>query len=301
MSRSILVAAWLTACTGSAPTDADDATTPDDADTDTDADADADSDADTDTDTDTDADTDADTDTGPEHPEPTGPGVTGVVVGADGGALGGTQVLACSETWCVAAPAEDDGWFWVALPDEQEPLAIKVAEDLSTDPRRGAAIEPMVLGPDPVDIGDLYVPDLPAGAPWGPVEDDPQRFDAGDGLELTIRRADLTVAVFTTFDDVAAARIPDAYVPEYPELSGDAVVAVYAVHPFDALSSSPIEVRAPTTLPDGAAVEFRSISIFGGHLSEPALGHASGGFVTTDPGEGLFELTYVVISTPSTP
>jgi hypothetical protein len=62
------------------------------------------------------------------------------------------------------------------------------------------------------------------------------------------------------------------------------------------VSSSPIAVRAPSDLPAGTAVRFRSISEIDGHLSEPALGLANGTAVETEPGAGITELTWLVIS-----
>jgi hypothetical protein len=43
-------------------------------------------------------------------------------------------------------------------------------------------------------------------------------------------------------------------------------------------------------------VNFRTISEIDGHLSETAPGHADGSVVATDPGVGISELTWLVIS-----
>lgn len=81
-----------------------------------------------------------------------------------------------------------------------------------------------------------------------------------------------------------------------PGMAGERLIAVYAIHPFAAVSTSPIPVRAPTTLPDGTPVMFRSISEIDGRLSSPVHGVALNGQVSTDQDEGLTELTWLVIS-----
>ncbi len=146
-----------------------------------------------------------------------------------------------------------------------------------------------------MDAGTLYTPELPQGATIGPATSDPQTLAAGDGLELTLNRADLTPPLGGFLFDVAARKLPADRIPSYPELAGRTVLAVYALHPFAAKSRSPIGVRAPAALADGAAVDFYGVSEIDGLLSAAAVGHASGGAVRTDPGQGLGSLTYVVI------
>lgn len=227
---------------------------------------------------------------------PRGPGLAGVLVSAAGAPVSGRDVLACMATTCLFGKSGPDGRFSFAITPPAD-VALKTHPDLAATPRLAAALVPIrVTGAAPVEAGELYTPELPAGAPIGPATSDPQTLAAGDGLELTLRRADLTPPLGSFLSDVAARRLPAGRIPAYPELVGRTVIAVYALHPFAAQSASPIGVRAPAALADGTAVDFYAVSEIHGLLSPPAAGHASGGFVSTDPGVGLTALTYVVIA-----
>src|SRR5690606_7973377 len=114
--------------------------------------------------------------------------------------------------------------------------------------------------------------------------------------ELTLNRADLTPRLGDTLVDVAARAIPEDRFPTLMELDDETIVAVFALHPFAATSSSPIGVRAPSSLAAGTVVKFRSVSEIDGKLSAPALGVADGDSVATNAGEGIEELTWLVIS-----
>ena len=60
----------------------------------------------------------------------------------------------------------------------------------------------------------------------------------------------------------------------------------------------PSEARASVAAPAGSEVHFRTVSEFEGKLSDPIVGHASndGQSVSTDPGQGLTNLTWLLIS-----
>lgn len=226
---------------------------------------------------------------------PAGPGLAGVLLDPDGQPLPRTDVLACMATTCLFGESDADGRFAFAIEPPAE-VALKTHADLDASPRRAAALEPVrLVDGTRVDVGSVYTPDLPAGAILGPASDDPQTLAAGDGLELTLHRADLTPAIGDALFDVAARALPADRVPSYPELAGRTVLAVYALHPFAATSASPIAVRAPVALPDGTAVEVRVVSELDGLLSAPIPAHVSGGVATTDAGEGITRLTYLVI------
>jgi len=226
-----------------------------------------------------------------------GPGLTGMLVSAAGAPMAGRDVLACMATTCLFGKSGPDGRFDFAITPPAE-VALKTHPDLAATPRLAAALEPIrITGDARVDAGTLYTPELPAGAMIGPASSDPQTLAAGDGLELTLNRADLTPPLGGFLFDVAARKLPADRIPSYPELAGRTVLAVYALHPFAAKSTSPVGVRAPAALADGTAVDFYGVSEIDGRLSAPATGHASGGAVRTDPdpGQGLGSLTYVVI------
>jgi hypothetical protein len=227
---------------------------------------------------------------------PPGPGLAGVVRTEDDAPLGPVMVLACLATTCYFGESASDGSFYFMIEPPAE-IALKTLEDLDTTPRRGASLAPVLLTDNNlVNVGSIYVPNLPAGTPFGPASQDPQTLIAGDGLELTLNRGDLRPRLGDLLGDLAARAIPEAHLPAIPELGAEQIVAVYALHPFGAHSSSPISVRATSTLEAGTPVRFRSISEIDGRLSEPADGSADGTFVTTNPGAGITELSWLVIS-----
>lgn len=224
-----------------------------------------------------------------------GPGLAGLLVDASEQPLASVAVLACMTTTCLYGSSEADGRFVFEI-EPPASVALKTHEELSKMPRWGAALKPVrIVDGARVDAGALYVPELPEGTPLGPEDTDPQALTAGDGLELTLRRADLTPALGEFLFDIAARRIPVEYIPAYADLDEE-VIAVYALHPFAAQSASPIAIRAPCDLPDGTPVSFRTVSEIDGSLSVPAPGHANGSVVATDPGTGITRLTYLVIS-----
>ena len=286
---ALILLAWLIGCDSGG----DDGSGDTDPATDTDTDADPDT-SDTD-DTDTDP-TGTDTDT--DLPiEPGEPGVTGILLGPDGVALSGHDVLICFPGQCVFAVSGQDGSFGLAL-EPGTPVAVKTHEDINADPIWGAALEPAIVGDGTLDLGNVHIPDMPEPVELGPESADPQTLAVGDGLTMTFNRADLDAEIGVFLYDVAARRIPAEHVPPYPHLHGEAVEAVYAIHPFATESSSPVAFELPSALPAGTLVHLRSIGILDGTFSAPAIGHADGTKVTTDPGEGLDFLTYVVVSVP---
>lgn len=225
-----------------------------------------------------------------------GPGLTGVLRSEDEQPLGTTRILACLATTCYYEESDREGRFYFAI-DPPADIALKTLGDPTASPRLGATLAPVrLVDQSLVDVGSIFVPTLPPGAPLGPAGQDPQTLPAGDGLELTLRRADLTPRLGDTLVDVAARRIPEAHIPRIPELGESEIVAVYALHPFAAHSASPIEIRAALPLPSGTAVEFRAISEIDGHLFEPVFGTSDGTAVTTAPGTGITELTWLIIS-----
>jgi hypothetical protein len=226
----------------------------------------------------------------------TGPGVTGVLLDEGEQPLGNIAVLACTAKFCLFGQSEANGHF--AFPfDPPVDVAVKTQEDLTTSPRLGAALVPVrIVDSSLVDLGNVHVPTLPVGAKVGPESQDPQTLLVGDGLELTVRRADLDPPLGALLDDLAARAIPTAHLHPLPALGAEEILAVYALHPFTTTSLSPIAVRAPSTLAAGTAVYFRSVSELDGRLSAPVLGHADGAFVKTDPADGIAELTWLVIS-----
>jgi hypothetical protein len=224
------------------------------------------------------------------------PGVEGVVVDEAGAPIASTQVLACSSASCLFGSSDAEGRFFFELEPPLD-LIVKTLPNLSFTPRRAAAIHPVqLLDASTIDVGELFVASLPAGANIGPASADPQTLAAGDGLELTLNKADMHAPLGQALIDVAARRIPDERVFAVPDLVGEEVVAMFALHPFTGRSDTPIGVRAALPVPAGTTVYFRTFSELDGHVSAPAQGTSDGSFVETDPGEGIDELTWLVIS-----
>lgn len=233
---------------------------------------------------------------GDDESTPSGPGLQGRLIDADEQPLAGVQVLACQATTCLFARSGADGRFTFAIVPPAD-VAVKTHAGLATTPRRAAALEPVDIVDDAlVDIGNLYVADLPSGVVIGPASEDPQTLAAGDGLALTLSSVDITPNVGEFLYDVAARRLPPQHVPAYPDLEAGDVLAVYAMHPFAATCTSPIAVSVPLDLPDGSAVEFRTIHELDGDFWEVVPGHVVDGVATSDPGTGITRLTHLVIS-----
>jgi hypothetical protein len=229
---------------------------------------------------------------------PQGPGLAGVLVDYLGRPRPATDVLACMATTCLYGTSGSGGRFSFSI-DPPAQVALKTHPDLTKTPRYAAALVPVVLADGAlVDAGTLYTPDLPAGVVLGPATSDPQTVAPGDDLELTLNRADMTAPLGEFLNDVAARRLPAEHVPAFPELAGREVIAVYAMHPFTAKSSSPVSVRVPSSLADGSPVVFQTASEIDGVLSAPVQGHVSGGIASTDPGLGILRFTYLVVSRP---
>lgn len=223
-------------------------------------------------------------------------GLTGVLKDERGRPLPNARVLACMSSQCLYGQSAADGRFSFTI-DKPADLVVKTEPDSSATPRRAPAMVPVGLGQArQVDVGAVHTSDLPDGQRLGAATTDPQTLMAGDGLELTLRQSALRAPPGEPLFDVAARRLPAGNVPRYPALGTEEVVAVYALHPFAARSASPIGVKAPSALPAGTRVKFRTINEIDGTFSEPVSGVATGEFVTTDPETGITELTHLVIS-----
>jgi hypothetical protein len=229
-----------------------------------------------------------------------GSGVSGRLLDETGDPRAGTQVMACMAHVCLFGNTDSAGYFSFAV-DAPAEIALKTPSFAQETPRRGAALQPVRLDEDQwIEVGSVYVPHLAEGELFQAADSDPQTLSVGDGLELTLHRGDLTPLVGEVLFDAAARQIPTSRRPSL-DLDGEAVVAVYALHPFGAHSSSPIAVRMASDLSEGTEVLLRTISEIDGLFSEPISGVADGTAVVSEEGSGIFELTYLVISIPDDP
>jgi hypothetical protein len=225
-----------------------------------------------------------------------GGGVTGVLRDEGNRPMPQARVLACMQKVCLVGQTAADGRFTFQI-DSPVDVVIKTEEQADATPRRGAAVLPVRLRESRLmDVGAVVVPTLPAGQPFGPGVQDPQTVDAGDGLTLTLSRSALKPAAGQAILNVAARRLRPAAIRRYPPLPDERIVAVYALHPFAAVSTAAVSLRATSTLPAGTPVKFRTIDEIDGSFSAAVPGRATGTHVATDPGTGIGRLTYLVIS-----
>lgn len=223
------------------------------------------------------------------------PGLRGVLVDESGAPIEGAQVLACMATTCLFSRSGPGGGFTFAIAPPAA-VALKTPEDLTAQPRRGALLVPVRISDQAVDVGEVHVPSLSTGTALAADSVEARDYEAGDGLMLRLSARDLTPRLGDTLGDVAARRIPISWLRSLPMLAHGEIVAVYALHPFAAASTSPIAARAPSTLRAGTQVRFWTISEIDGRLSEPVPGRSDGSFIETEAGLGLTELTWLVVS-----
>jgi hypothetical protein len=226
--------------------------------------------------------------------------LTGVLTDETGTARAHAEVQACSATLCLYSETDAGGGFRFELPRRAAPFVLKTPEDLSETPRRAAALAPIPLsGRSSLDMGPVYVSHLPGGRPLRSAGLASHDMEVGDGLQVTVTSRDLVPPVGKALTVLAARRIRPEHVPRYELPAGEVVIAVYAIHPFGATSRSPIAVRAPSTLPPGTPVLFRTIRDIDGTFSEPVPGRATGTHVVTDATRGIAALTHLVITSAS--
>lgn len=233
---------------------------------------------------------------GEDAGEDAGPGLRGRLVDANDQPLSEVQVLACQATTCYYGESDADGRFSFVIEPPAD-IALKTPANLASVPRMAAALVPVdLVDAELVDLGDVFVPELPDGLVLGPPSDEMQTCPVGDGLELRLRSADLVPSIGEFLYDVAARRIPPEHVPLYAELEGEQVLAVYALHPFAATSASPIGVRVPVDAPDGTPVVVRTLSHLDGNVADEVPAVVEDGHAVTAPDTGITQLTYLIVS-----
>lgn len=228
-----------------------------------------------------------------------GPGLRGRLVDANDQPVPDVEVLACQATTCYYGDSDADGRFSFAIEPPAE-LALKTHTNLAAVPRVAAALVPVHITDDVlVDLGDVYIPELPEGVVLGLPSDELQTYLVGDGLELSLRSADLMPALGEFLYDMAASRVPPEHAPAYTaieELEGEQVLAVYAMHPFAATCTSVIGVRVPVDAPEGTQVWLRSLSHVDGNIVDVVAGVVENGHAVTTPGTGITRLTHLIVS-----
>jgi hypothetical protein len=149
-----------------------------------------------------------------------GPGLQGRLIDANEQPLPDVQVLACQATTCYYGQSDADGRFSFVIEPPAD-VALKTHANLASVPRMAAALVPVdIVDASLVELGDVYVPELPDGVVLGPPSDELQTCLVGDGLELSLRSADLTVGIGEFLYDLAARRLPPEHVQVDAELDG---------------------------------------------------------------------------------
>ncbi len=225
------------------------------------------------------------------------PSIAGVLHDEAGRPVAHADIQACTASVCFPSETGADGRFLfdlqVATPVR---VFLKTPEQLTTTPRRATTMFPVeVKGPGRLDAGAVVVPNLPAAVPL-PTGNARQTVAVGDGLELSLVGAALKPAPGHVLMGLAARRLPDARLPRYRLPAGERLVAVYALHPFGAISDTPVGVRLPSTLAAGTPVKFWTLGELDGALLAPAPGRATGTHVVTDADGGITVLTYLLVS-----
>lgn len=227
-----------------------------------------------------------------------GPAVSGIVIDEAGMGVPDQLVQACTTRVCFTGRTDAGGRFLIGGLDSPEDVIVKTPESDEITPFRAESIAPVHLVDDSVvDVGTLHMATLPAAVVLAPPGSDPQTVTLGDGLTLTLRRSDLMMPPGVTQNDRLAARsIPPAHVPKLADLGAEKVVVAYALFPFATKSKSKVAVRLPTALAAGTKVHLRTVGELDGKLSVPESGTSDGQFVVSDPGTGIVDFTWLVVS-----
>ncbi|HEY3821269.1 MAG TPA: hypothetical protein VGL81_29085 [Polyangiaceae bacterium] len=235
---------------------------------------------------------------------------TGTVEDLAGTTLPHLVMTMCSPAICYGSQANDAGVYTIPvgtfLDTSEYAVHADGRPDHAVDYHRLAAGEPQVI-----DV-DMHIPALPPSTVSLPPD------DAGAPSSVTVGDVTLQVAAGTSFDldvedyGIAAGRllrvaaVPLASAPSYA--AANDVAAIYAMAPSGAAPSMPMGVtlKNSANLPASAGVDFLVLSdnYFDtpptvGELLVQATGHVSadGTTISTDPGQGITEITWLAVRT----
>ena len=235
--------------------------------------------------------------------------VEGSVVDFAGAAVPKASVSMCSRS-CYGAEGAADGTFSIAIGNYIDPTDYALHVSGRPD---FADVYTKVGAPSGTTItfAPVRVPRLPASGPALPpdkgpassVESGDLRLDVPEGVTIAIDVADVELGALGRELRVASVGLDQ--MPDFAEpLAG--VVALYALAPPSATSSAPLGVHLKNTggLPALAAVElyvldddYRPIPPTAGSARLAATAHVSadGASIDSDPGQGIANLTWIVV------
>lgn len=225
--------------------------------------------------------------------------VKGIAVDESGERIPSAWMSVCNPLGCRSTNAGVDGAF-VLKGLEIVTFGVRSHDDLESVPYRGTVVRLIkATVPDVVlDAGMLYIPTVQPAPVLAADVNTPQVVKAGDGLELTVTRKTLEFPLGLPSDRISARRIPLEHIPPY-DLGSEKVIAAYTITPYSITSKTvPIAVKMDLPLDPGTEVHLRSVWEFDGKVSQPVTAHASldGKTVVTDPGVGLDNLTWILVS-----
>ena len=220
--------------------------------------------------------------------------VDGVVLDLDGGPVVDVFVTVSTE-FCIPDRTAPDGSFSVGRVARGDKRLITYGETAANGAHASVAFAFEASGPHTF-AAPIRTPRFDEVYPIDPEATEPQGWTTADGLTLTIEPGALSLAPFAP-ETLLVARVPLADAPPFVP-DGLVLLDLFVLHPILSTLDPPAPVQFPaTTLPEGTPITFHTLDYDTGLLEIVARGAVdAAGRPTTDPGQGIDELTWVAIS-----
>lgn len=220
--------------------------------------------------------------------------VSGTVLDLDGNPAVDLFVTVSTD-YCIPDRTDADGRFTVTRVTPGPKRLITYGETASNG-RFASLVFAFTADAEFTFPSPVIAPRFDVGWPVDPEAAEDQSITTPDGLVLTIPAGSLTLAPFAPAE-IYAARVPVGQAPDFvPE--GVDLFDLFALGPIQSTFDPP----APVTFPPGdrvpgTRVDFYSLDYDTGKLAIVATGTVNDeGAPTTDPGQGLTELTWVGVA-----
>lgn len=204
-------------------------------------------------------------------------------------------LVTASDDYCVPARSAEDGSFAVRRVREGEQRLITYGET-SPRGRYASLVLPVTVEGDTTLREAIRLPELGESHPLDPDAAEAQTIVSADGLELDILPGSLTLAPFFE-PELRVARVPLAHAPPFVP-AGVELHDLFVLHPIRSSFDPPAPLRFPPDprLRPGAAVSVYALDYETGSLARVARGVVDdAGAPTTNPGQGLRELTWIAV------